>query len=361
MKLFIGIGILVTFLACSAPSVSTTDSRKDSPKDSLAWRESMRELSETLSYALPELHKDPHPSQVPLMKKLAGELQRLAHGLESGASLPSPDPSAKYVGIHFADEIQRIQTALDRGQPEPARRQLLRVSHYCYSCHTQRPGATSPNAFLLRSAEIESWSEIEKGDFFAAIRDFEDSQIHYQQALADQKWARLHPDQWAIAFQKDLGIVLRVMRDASAAIVLVDRLALGKGYPSVLAPYARAWRKQLEEFRSRKERRVDSDSAEQFVARARGHLRAGRSHLGSLVQDFLAILELQSAFALNPAGPVLAEALYWHGVASQRLWRLGFPDSAGDYWQACRDLPDGGEWRARCRQALRGGISGVGR
>ena len=88
---------------------------------SQVWRENMRELSETLSYALPELHKAP-PGQasVKLMKKVSGQLQGLAHTLASGASLPSSDPSSKYLGLNLADDVQQIQLALDHDRTEEA-------------------------------------------------------------------------------------------------------------------------------------------------------------------------------------------------------------------------------------------------
>lgn len=108
---------------------------------------------------------------------------------------PDRDPTLPIIADMLGRETKRAALALKRGDWAYGRSILRSVPGYCIACHTRN--STGPQ-FSKVSFEPTStgMSSLEKGEFFAASRQFDRAQDEFSKVIHDAQIVERQPFDW---------------------------------------------------------------------------------------------------------------------------------------------------------------------
>lgn len=317
-----------------------------SAEASLKWAQKMQELNKTLTEILPEItsHKPPTAQGLKKLERGAKKLADVSHVIHMGAAKeasvlpPEADPSIRFISDLFERETQHAYRALKAGHVDYAKQVLRMVTGFCIACHTRNDrGPDFPQ--LTLSPSVAKLSPMERGDLFAATRQFDKALETYEGVVADAKVASGQSLLWSRAFRSALSIAVRVRRDPDAALAVVAKAEKLERVPMFVQPYLAPWRKTLEAWK--KEGKRESSSEEQLFSEATRLHEAAREaqkypldHSGDLLylRSSAVLHELLSAY---PSGKHTAEALLMAGTSYELIEERSTSLLPEMYYESC--------------------------
>ncbi|MFZ9596390.1 MAG: hypothetical protein ACO3A2_09965 [Bdellovibrionia bacterium] len=323
------------------------EQKRSSESKSAEWKAKMQGLLQLLSENLADLtHEDSlkTPQGKVRFENHAKKLASLAHDLTRSSSMPgaSADPTVRMLSGVFASETEHAYQELKRGNQRYAREILRAVSGYCVACHTagERKNAQIPESDSLSQAPfLTRLRAVERGDFFAAARQFDRALKEYDSVLSSElKTSGLSLD-WQRAVQQSLSIAVRVKKDPVEALSLVQRVLAHSQAPFYYRQNAIQWQKSLEEWKAEGERTAGTEEglyreAVRLVAQARSVQKYPLDRSADMIY-FRATSVLHDLLRIAPEGAHAAEALFMAGMCYQVLRPLQLEEFHEFYFQSC--------------------------
>ncbi|PWU16763.1 MAG: hypothetical protein C5B49_10105 [Bdellovibrio sp.] len=296
-----------------------------------------------------------------LTKKLASNTHEIDQKLHA-----SSDPALQFVSRDFSKDLDGTLALMDDNKWSQARTNLSKVTHYCVACHTMQQGPSMTGSI---QDDLKNLTPLQRGDYYAALRNFDEAIISYEQGLRDTKLAKENPRAWDEAVQKLLAITVRVKDNASLTLEVISQFFDADSYPKDLVDSAHRWRRQAKEWRNSrgagnkrnpgsidKSGKPEKSEKKDLMAEAR-KLYEQASHLSGKgkADSFLLYLRASSAlhtYLSDAQNSRDQEALLLSGRTAKALANMNFWTFPEDYFKACAAVDEKTTIAEQCRTEL---------
>lgn len=306
-----------------------------------AWNEKMRSLGQVFQDLLLDLSSDERfnsPANFKRIEKNAQKFAQLAHDLK-GKSTPPPDadPSLNLIAGQFAKEAEHAAKTLQWGHRAYARGLLKSMTGYCMACHTRSSGPGFQN--LEAFPALQALQPLERADFYASTRQFDQALEGYEKIVADAGVAAKRPFEWERALRSGLAVAVRVKKDPNRALGLVERALAAPKAPFYLKEQATRWKESLVAWKG--EPTAIPQSEEGYRAQALRLVAEAREQQKYPADRSADVLYLRASSAVHdllsfaPQGKYSTEALYLAGLCYEVLQDLNLWDMHEYYYLAC--------------------------
>ena len=329
----------IVTVATTNPSLSDQSSFR---QEGASWNKKMQELYKTLANLLTDVTSDSRfhdPRNQYRIKNEANKLASLAHDLNKKSMISlDADPTIPLVAGLLARETKRATIELRRNNLSYARSIFRTVPSYCIACHTRN--STGPQFTQLPfEPTSKSLTPIERGEFFAASRQFDRAQQEFSKIIQDPKTANTYSFDWERAIHQSLSIAVRVKQDPTQAQEIIKTILSMKNAPSSIKEDAKIWKILVQEWQE--EYHHQAVTEEGLYAEAL-HLMAKAREIQKYPMDRTAeILYLRASAVIHdllqsaPQGIHANEALLLAGLSYEVLSPLKTEDLHDLYYETC--------------------------
>ena len=369
MKHWIVLSVIA--LGWAGVSGAVADDTASKKKDQPSLNVKMQQLSQTLSKLLPYMTSDSRYEDPKNRRMIESELKRFsgfAHTLKMPAdSLKEGDPTIRLGGGLFEEDAERAYQEFKRGNFRYSRTLLRTLSSYCVACHTRTDTGVKYPAVNLVPNE-KTLSRYERGELYAATRQFDRAMEEFDRALSDANFARTRHLEWEKAVQNSLAIAVRVLKDPDQAMKVIDRVIQSPHVPLFMKEDALIWKASVDKWKKEASRKIETEGGAFSEAR---RLMAEAASVQKYPADRSAdVVYLRASAVLHemlerwPQGSQRNEALFLAGAAYDVMREAGLWSLHELYFEACiRGAPHTELSRgcyARYEQAIYTGYSGSG-
>ena len=257
MPLFVRICFVVMLFNGQATLAGPT---RSSPQ----WSLKMQALYQTLAEIMTDVSSDQrfeNPKNRTRLLANTKKLSELAHDLNrKGTPSPDQDPSVIILGNLFSDETQRAYHSLKMGDPGYARELLRSVSNHCMACHTRSNQGVNFKSLPLNPT-VKDLSGSEKGQFYAATRQYDLALEQFDNVIKDSKIEKTAPFAWANAVRDALAVAVRAKKDPDMASKLVGHVISAEASPYFMKQDAEAWRQSINEWKKEPKQEAQTEEA----------------------------------------------------------------------------------------------------
>ncbi len=330
--------------------------------DPAAWKKKMQELGGAFTELVSDLSSEERFAKFDArVLKNAKIVAKLAHQLEKmpadGKSMVDPDPSVAFLSALFANQAQHGYDELKRGHRSYARGVLRSVAGYCIACHSRNTsGATTAKAADPLTLIPSGLRSLEKAEFLTVTRKFPEAFEALEKIVANPQGEGAQGLEWERAARLGLVVSIRVLKNADAALRIVDRILVKVDAPLFLKEQAQAWKTALEKWKTEAIRETPTESglyaeAVRLVSEAVQSQKypADRSADVSYLRASAALHELLTKY---PAGSRVNESLFLTGVAYQALQDLQLWELHDLYFESCARRAGKSDLGLRCYQRM---------
>ena len=317
-------------------------------KEAIPWSKKMQELYKTLADLLTDVTSDKRfydSANRYRIENEAGKIAELAHDLnKKGMVSVDTDPTIQIVAGMLGSETRRAVFELKRNNLAYARTILRSVPSYCIACHTRN--ATGPQFAELRlEPGNSSMTAVERGEFFAASRQFDRAQNEFMRVIKDPKMAKPYRMDWERAVRYGLAIAVRVKQDPAQAEEIVDTLlSPSTATPVSMREDAKVWKTSIQEWKEEQPRRANTEEglhaeALRLMSRAREVQKYPMDRTADI--DYLrASAAAHDLLQTAPQGVHVGDGLLLAGLSYEILSPLRGEDLHDVYYEACvRKVP----------------------
>ena len=336
----------VGFYPASALAENKKDSRAQAapshPAATSQWSIKMKELFKTLAELLTDVSSDSRYRNSNFNVRIDREAQRLAALArdlnQKGVEAPDGDPTLQIIAGMLGRETKRAVTELKRGNRTYARTVLRSIPNYCIACHTRNSSGPQFSKLPFEPTS-DSLTVFEKGEFFAASRQFERAQTEFKKVIEDQKSVDRNLWTWSRAVHESLAIAVRVKKDPTQAAEIIETLLRMPHAPSSLKEDARIWKVSIQEWQAELPHQAVTEEglyteAVKLMARAREIQKYPMDRTADIIylRASSAAHDLLQQF---PLGTHSNDALLLAGLSYEVLGPLKTENLHEMYYEAC--------------------------
>ena len=307
-----------------------------------SWQTKMRTLEQTYQDLLVDLSSNERFNNPKNFKRIEQNAERLSKAATelnaAGGGSPDPDPSISMIANQFAGEVNRAYQTLKTGHREYARTVFRSMTGYCMACHTKSGGVSFQN--VPAPKVIQGLSSLEKAEFFASTRQFDNALEEYEKTIADRRVAEKQPFSWEKAVRSGLAVAVRVKKDPDKAMSIVNQvLNESPSAPYFLTEQARVWKKSIEKWKSEGVIKAQTENGYFVLAnRLIDEARALQKYPADRSADIVylrASSAVHDLLSFAPNGTHATDALYLAGLCYEVLRDLNLWDMHEFYYLAC--------------------------
>ena len=337
MKLLMVVAAVLMGAITFVPKTAAAD---QSPLNA-PWSKKMQELYKTLSELLTDVTSEKRfsdPANKYRIENETAHLASLAHDLKNTTISPDADPTVPLVAALLAQETKRAVLELKKDNRGYARNILRTVPSYCIACHTRN--SSGPQfAKLPFEPTSASLTPVERGEFFAATRQFDRAQKEFIQVVQDPKAAASYNFDWEKAVHQSLSIAVRVKKDANQANEIIQAVLNMKTAPVSIQQDAQVWKTSVQDWQAESHHPFTTEEglyaeALRLMAKAKDTQKYPMDRTADILYLRASAVThdlLQSA----PQGTHAEEALLLAGVSYEVLSPLKTEDLHEFYYEAC--------------------------
>lgn len=346
--LVLGLIVVGSIILC-AKRVGADELARPDPKASppltekaIPWSGKMQSLYKTLSDVLTDVTSNRRfndPENKLRIQMETDELARLAHDLNRKNMVRADaDPTVEMVAEMLGSETKRAASELKRGHRTYARSILLSVPSYCIACHTRNSTGVE-FAELPIEPSTKSLTPIERGEFYAASRQFDRAQDQFKLIIQDSKFAAVDVFDWQKAVHHSLAIAVRVKQDPSQAKEIVQAILKTPNAPFFMKQDAKSWLASINEWQQESPRHAASEEglyseAVRLLARARETQKYPMDRTADIFY-LRASAATHDLLQVAPNGPHSSEAFLLAGLSYEVLNPVNLENLHELYYGAC--------------------------
>jgi hypothetical protein len=162
----------------------------------------------------------PNAEQKNRLSIALNSLKGIAYEVQPLLATNANDPIMRYVSLDLPQQFSRLEAAINAGTWSYARYLLRQVTHYTIPW---QKGPSSKRLLQFPEAPT-SVSQLEKAEYYAAIKRFDESMLAYEQVSNDRQFRQTQPETWEMAVENLMAITIRVRNDAHIALEISSSL-----------------------------------------------------------------------------------------------------------------------------------------
>jgi hypothetical protein len=252
-----------------------------------------------------------------------------------------------YISFDLFKNLLRLEAALNAGTFSYARYLLRQITHYTIPW---QPGQNSKSAGALQFAEPPaSLSELDKAEYYAAIKKYEEAMLAYERVLSDKQFRKTRPDIWERAVENLMAITIRIRNDPHITLEMTSALRDESNSSPAQKEMLLAWRNSAKAWTTESVAQKMSgnevlNKAQQIMDKGQQLSSKGRN-LGMI--EYLRGMSLLNELAMTQSNDALkAKGFQLAGRTSEKLLNVFIWMHADAYYEACiRARPHSAESR----------------
>ncbi len=327
----------------------------------------MRGLSQSLSQLMPLLVSDRRFNDLQnraVIDSSIAALKTFGHQISSQKQMVNTDPSLKFLSRKLVEDMIVAESLLKTGYRHTARQLLSRVTNYCVACHSLSDQG-SHDFNLVFEPNLTGFSKLEKAQYYASVRQFENALNQFDHALVDKK-NRLSDSDWAEGAKKSLAIAIRVERRPHLALELVSRLMHAGTVPESMDKVVKQWRKAIKAWIKSEEAagyKAPKSAAQKFNLALSVIDKAGLKSKAKEFNDQNLIHYLRASTLLHDVlkdvkdRRVYGQTLFYAGLVAESLREINLWTLHESYYEACIRYQPGTKWSGMCFDRLQASIN----
>lgn len=345
--------LALTMSILSACSHSKKKEANQEPVDQAQlakWQANMLKFGSTLSNIMPLVANEKefkNPKNLKTIKQETKNLASITHNINADMANPFFDPSLGFVAKKLEQDMKIALDELDQKNYGVAQNILKNATNYCIGCHTMSNRGIQNLNF---KTELSNLNNLERADYFAAIRSFDQAIIHYEYVLTDKAFAKQNSEKWFEAFKKMFAIAVRVKRNSNLAVELVSRLRDEASVPEKYKKHSATWKAALKEWEADEKVANKMPVFEKIknLIKTGNSLDKAQGKTAGLAATLRASLMLHEFLDQPSTTNNYAEALYLSGVVAETLQDLNYSTMSEAYFEACVRHPNQHEFAKEC-------------
>lgn len=281
-------------------------------------------------------YNDPTGDQKNRIMIALNNLKAVAYEVQPLLTANSKEPVMRYISFDLPKQLLRMEAAIAAGTYSYARYLLRQTTHYTVTYHPSGPGKIPG---LLQFPEPpQALSELEKAEYFAAIKRYEDAILSYERVLVDKQFRKNRPDVWEKAVENLMAITIRVRNDARITLEMSSALLEESSYNPTQKEMLQAWRTSAKAWSS--EGLHPKTSGADLLSRAQQSIEKG-NQLSSKGNGFGTIEYLRAMTLLNELAlseepdSLKAKGFQLTGKTSEKLRHVFLWMHPDAYYEAC--------------------------
>lgn len=336
------IGAITFYAKVSAANGPVAEDQAAVRPEGRAWSSKMQELYKTLVDVLTDVTSDKRFKDPANKYRITNEANRLAvlvHDLTKRKMVSADkDPTLPFVAGLLEEDTKMAALALKKGNRSYARSILRTIPSYCITCHTRNDSGVQ-FAELPLEPSSKSLTPVERGEFFAATRQFDRAQQEFISVIRDSRTANRYPLDWLKGVRDSLNIAVRVKQDPAQASDIVLAVLDTPGAPAFVKQDAKVWKNSIEDWKNEAPRELKTeDGLHAEALRLMNDAREVQKYPMDRTADILylrASAVLHQLMQTAPNGNYINEALLLAGVSYEVLNPIESGDLQDLYYEAC--------------------------
>jgi len=281
-------------------------------------------------------NQDPTTDQKNRIKIALKSLKGIAADVQPLLANAGTEPVIAYISFDLFKNLLRLEAAVNAGTTSHARYLLRQITYHTIPWQKgQTPSSTVALQFTEPPASL---SDLDKAEYYAAIKKYEDAMLAYERVLNDKQFRKTRPAIWERAVENLMAITIRIRNDSHITLEMTS--ALRDDAPS--SPRQKemllAWRNSAKAWTTENVAPKMSSNdlfnkAQQIVEK--GHqLNAKGRNLGMI--EYLRGMSLLHELALaQPNDALKAKGFQLTGKISEKLQNVFIWMHADAYYEAC--------------------------
>jgi tetratricopeptide (TPR) repeat protein len=309
------VSLLMT--ACQASQPAQEKSVPD-----VSWNGSMRSLKENLSALIPLIYDAGKFESPELKTDIEIRVQAMAKqskNLNHNPTLLHRDPTVRFVAAQFSESLNRAAYSLREGKLSYSRYELMKVVGSCVQCHSRLQQGPEFSGFLLKEENLNSMTWSQKGEYYLAIRRFDDAAKVLQDGLKTQADSNLEKSS-VLALQ----LAIQYEQKPEQAQKVVAAILTNPASPAFLKSKAQSWQSSIREWQKKKDKPPTLSEIRQLIQNSKSEV--------DTMRGLAAVLILLST---EPPKPILGDSLLLAGQAYEKLSELIPYELHENYYTSC--------------------------
>jgi hypothetical protein len=315
-----------------APAVAPAPASSSDPKATL------QTFADGLAILLLNLnaYQDPNAEQKNRLMIALKSLKGIATDAQPLLLANPADPVMPYVAFDLFKQLLRLEAAISAGTFNYARYLLRQIAHYTVPWHAGQSNKSAGT--LLFTDAPANLSELEKADYYAAIKRYEEAMLGYERVLNDKQFRIKRPEVWERAVENLMAITIRVRNDPHITLEMSSALREEAASNSTQKEVLQAWRASAKAWTT--EAAGQKKSGADILNRAQQIIEKGdqlaNKGLNRGAIEYLRALTMINALATSQeTDAVKAKGFLLSGRTSEKLRNVFVWMDADTYYEAC--------------------------
>jgi len=299
---------------------------------------SLQKFADNLSILLLSLgaYSDPTPDQKNRIVLALNNLKILASEVQPQILNNATDPVMRYLSWDMPKQFLRIEAAVKAGTFNYARYLLRQTTQYSVGFYSMN-NPKNPN--ILQFPEPpNNMSELEKAEYYAAIKRYEEAMLAYERVLGDKQFKIRRPELWLKAVENLMAITIRIRKSAHITLEMSSALLEESGYSNSQKDMLQAWRNSAKVWTSEEINQKLAGSelltkAQQIIDKG-NQLTAKGANFGS-IEYMRAIALLNDLAQSNEPDALKSRSFLLAGKTSEKLRNVFLWMYSDAYYEAC--------------------------
>ncbi|HYX37351.1 MAG TPA: hypothetical protein VE954_29970 [Oligoflexus sp.] len=185
-------------------------------------------------------YSDPTPEQKNRMMIALNSLKGIAYEVQPLLATSATDPVMRYISFDLSKQFLRLEAAIIAGTFNFARYLLRQITQY--TVPWQQGTALKTPGLLQFPEPPAALSDLEKAEYYAGIKKFEESMLAYERVLSDRQFRRTRPEIWEKAVENLMAITIRVRNDAHITLEMSSALREDSNAKDAQKEMLQSWR-----------------------------------------------------------------------------------------------------------------------
>jgi tetratricopeptide (TPR) repeat protein len=335
----------------AAPAMPTTRAPVAAPAPASASdpKATLQTFADGLAILLLNLSawQDPNAEQRNRLMIALKSLKGIANDVQPLLLATPADPVMPYVSFELSKQLLRLEAAISAGTFQYARYLLRQITHYTVPGQAGQTGKTvGALSFTDAPANL---GELEKADYYAAIKRYDEAMLAYERVLNDKQFRIKRPEVWERAIENLMAITIRVRNDPHITLEMTSALREEAASNPTQKELLQAWRSSAKAWTTEAPNQKLNgaeilNKAQQIFEKGNQQANKGRDR-GAI--EYLRALTLINELALSQETDALkAKGFLLSGRTSEKLRNVFVWMEADTYYEACiRARPHSAEAR----------------
>lgn len=281
-------------------------------------------------------YQDPTPDQKNRIMIALKSLKGIAADVQPLIAHAGAEPVMTYISFDLFKNLLRLEAAVNAGTFSYARYLLRQITHYTIPW---QQGQTPKSAGALQFPEPPaSISDLDKAEYYAGIKKYEESMLAYERVLNDKQFRKTRPDIWERAVENLMAITIRIRNDPHITLEMTSALRDESASSPAQKEMLLAWRNSAKAWTT--ENVAQKMGGNELLTKAqqivdKGHQLSSKGKNLGMIEYLRGMSLLNELAGSQPNDGLKAKGFQLAGKTSEKLQNVFIWMHADAYYEAC--------------------------